>query len=143
MQGKQLMSSGGRRFQSPSIEYWIEPPAGSRIAGSDVIHNRDCWRVESDPVPTYPYERVWLDKEYFLMIRAESWDDNHISTVIENTNLRFVPEGFAIPARTLIKKQWRPSMELILTELRINEGIPDSLFDVNTVEIPPMPADFE
>ena len=143
MQGKVRMGDGGRRFESPAVEYWIDPPEDSQILGSEIIHNRDCWIIKSDPTPGYNYSRVWIDKEYCLMIRVESWDEEKNPTVIENTRLWYVLDGFAIPSRTLIKKNWRPSMELLVKELRVNEGLPDSLFDAGQLTLPQATADFD
>ncbi|MBU1638389.1 outer membrane lipoprotein-sorting protein [bacterium] len=131
LQGKVRMGGGGRRFQSPAVEYWIDPPENSVILGSEIMHNRDCWIIESIPTPAYNYSRVWIDKEYYMMIRVESWDEQHNPTVVENTNLWYVLDDFAIPSRTVIKKQWRPAMELVIKELRVNQGLPDSLFDAD------------
>ena len=143
MQGKMRMGGGGRRYESPTVEYWIDPPEGSTILGSEIIHDRDCWIIESEPTQSYNYSRVWLDKEYHLMIRVESWDKDRNPTVIENTRLWYVLDDFAIPSRTLIKKHWQPSMELILKELQVNEGLPDSLFNAELLELPKTSAESE
>ena len=137
MQGKVCMGNGGRKFQSPTVEYWIDPPLNSRILGSEIMHNRDCWIIASTPTPAYNYSRVWIDKEYYMMIRVESWDEQHNPTVVENTNLWYVLNDFAIPSRTVVKKHWQPAMELVIKELRVNEGLPDSLFDAELLTLPP------
>ncbi len=141
MQGKVQMGGGGRQYLSPTVEYWIDPPMNSKILGSEIIHDRECWVIESTPSQTYNYSRVWLDKEYHLMIRVESWDAQKNPTVIENTDLWYVLDDFAIPSRTLIKKRWQPSMELIMKELQVNEGLPDSLFNADLLELPEASGD--
>jgi outer membrane lipoprotein-sorting protein len=133
LQGKTRMGNGVPRSESPTVEYWIDPPDGSKILGSEIMHDRDCWIVESEPTQGYNYSRVWLDKEYYLMIRAESWNEAHEPTVIENTCLWLVLDDFAIPSRTTIKKRWQPSMELVLKELKINSDLPDSLFNADNL----------
>jgi outer membrane lipoprotein-sorting protein len=133
LNGKTKIGNGMNRQDSPIVEYWIDPPLGSKILGSEVMHDRDCWIIESEPTEGYNYSRVWLDKEYHLMIRAESWNELHEPTVIENTCLWLVLDNFAIPSRTTIKKRWQPSMELVLKELKINSGLPDSLFSADNL----------
>jgi outer membrane lipoprotein-sorting protein len=133
LNGKTKLGSSINRVESPIVEYWIDPPLDSKVLGSEIMHDRDCWIVESEPTPGYNYSRVWLDKEYHLMIRAESWNELHEPTVIENTCLWLVLDDCAIPSRTLIKKRWQPSMELVLKELKINSGLPDSLFNADSL----------
>jgi hypothetical protein len=65
------------------------------------------------------------------MIRAESEDDAHNITIIENTQLREVMPGYAIPTLTTIRKDFHPSMKLEVLEFELNPDLPDSLFEVS------------
>ena len=85
---------------------------GAKFLGEDRVRGRDCFAIES-VAEGEPYARVklWIDKEYFALLRAEAFDANgdltrrFAITSFKRISAVWIPRGleasFVPPAQSL------------------------------------------
>lgn len=131
------------KFLNSSFSYYdlgvpfLRWTAGKDL-GEDRIRGRDCYLVETMAV-NEPYARVkmWIDKEYAALLRAEAYDANGSITkrfaitsfkkidnvwVPKGLEVAFVPHGQTLPAQE--------KSRLEIYDGNYDAKLPDTQFDV-------------
>jgi outer membrane lipoprotein-sorting protein len=109
--------------------YWNEPPDGSKIVGEETVNGRDCWIVEWPANPmlkTAP--KYWIDKTHFITVKSEG-ELSGKKIVTEMSDFRAVKDEFIVPYHSDSFSDGKKTLETDITELSINTGLSDDLFD--------------
>lgn len=106
------------------------------MEGEDVVNGRPCYVLHlsalTRTVP-YPQERVWIDKESYIIWRGEySTKSGRLLKEIEVLETRMI-DGREIAVKTRISDKMKKDSEtlMILTELHINVPIDERLFSID------------
>jgi len=114
--------------QANTRGYWQEPVEGSEVAGDETIHGRDCWLVLSPENSMTERTKTWIDKKHFVIVRSEAVTSG---TTIRTdfSDFRKVEGDFIVPYHYEIYSGDQVSMIGEITELSVNSGLSDDLFD--------------
>jgi Outer membrane lipoprotein-sorting protein len=113
---------------------FLQWPA-AKFLGEERVRGRDCYAIEStaDGEP-FARVRMWIDKEYFALLRSEAFDANgtllrrFAITSFKRIGNIWIPRG--LEAASLLRGQSLPSQEK--SRLEIYEGNYDTAFPAET-----------
>jgi outer membrane lipoprotein-sorting protein len=115
--------------QSTSPAYWREPVAGSVLLRSEEVNGRDCWVVQAPENPVMKSRpKSWIDKKHFVFVRTETEVSNQIVRT-DFSDFRVVKGDFLVPYHYDVYSGGEKTMTGKITDLTINKGLADGLFD--------------
>ena len=96
----------------------------------EMLNGRLCYVVQSLPKSSYQYSRTltWVDKERYIIYKAEMHNSNGAQKIIEMSDFRDI-QGHLSPMQTKISTVAAGTSTTIFMEiLRYNAPIPDAVF---------------
>ncbi len=103
------------------------------LEGEKEVMDRDCWvlylTAKVDNL-SYPYIRIWVDKERYLPLREEWYGSGESLLKTLEVNEVIQIQGRWFPKRMLIKDVLKDGdgTELVIEEIEFDADIPDHIF---------------
>ena len=117
------------------MNWWKFISDKTKYIGIERIGNRECYLLELEIERESPYKRLWVDKDRLFLIQAEgdSSDGNKVRTTF--SDFRKAKGSWELPYKIEVFINEVQTMTVLTKSLKINQGLPDDLFDVNKVEL--------
>jgi outer membrane lipoprotein-sorting protein len=117
------------------MNWWKFVSDKTKYVGIERIGNRECYLLELEIERESPYRRLWVDKDRLFLIQAEgdSSDGNKVRTTF--SDFRKAKGSWELPYKIEVFINEVQTMIVLTKSLKINQGLPDDLFDVNKVEL--------
>ena len=124
-------------------QYWTEPPAGSEVTGEETVNGRDCYVVVYPKIDQTESETtIWLDKDYYVNVKSESkMGGKLVKTLFDD--FKPVADGYVLPYSAVVYSDDEKTADVKITNVELNKGVDESLFDAATLGGGEMNMDLE
>ena len=134
---KKQLTEEEARLSAPARNCWGYFPDNARVTGSEEAQGRDCYIVELEEEGVRT--KLWLDQHNFVPLQGETRD----STGTENyrwthSDFHTIHGDWEYPFKTEMYAGDSLAATMIVTSLDVNQGLPDALFDPDSVHVPPV-----
>jgi len=132
--GKVEIPAEKRSSHQLHSSWWEEYTKDSKVVGQEVVDGVDCYLLEkTDRSSEFLYKKIWVDKENFVIVKSEHQEKSGIVFTTKASDIRPVYEDVYMPYRIDIYNGDKLFSEVIIKEIDINAGIPDSTFDADAI----------
>ncbi len=133
MQGKVRLPGVSKEMGSYG-DWWDSLTESATLAEDEKVSGRDAYVILTSPSPEMPFPKLWVDKKQLLLLQAEGMDSGKTMrwTYLEFKNV----EGWDIPQKTEFFENGMSTGTVTVTDVKVNTGLSDDLFDIDKVEAP-------
>ncbi|MBC7186493.1 MAG: outer membrane lipoprotein-sorting protein [Calditrichaeota bacterium] len=130
MMGTQKVSrEEGEKYASDQ-EWWDRFTTDARVVGEEKVNGRACYVVQGTPKEGSPFSKLWIDKDFFLLVKAEGKVEGMGKSMsMQCSDFRAVHKDFEIPYRTEVYFEGKLASTTRVTSAKVNTGLADDLFD--------------
>jgi outer membrane lipoprotein-sorting protein len=132
--GKQKVSGEESSQYRTDWDWWDLMKGKTKLVGSEKVATRECYVAENEPSDNFPFDRVWIDKKSFFLVKAEGTRKGKTSSFV-NSDFKEIKGGFEIPYKTDMYFDGKLAGTATVKMVKINTGLSDDLFDPDKVQV--------
>lgn len=137
-QGKKKASGREAQQYQGRKNWWDFMSDGATLKGTEKVNGRNCYVVKLKGGEPGSYDTMWLDEKSLNLIQAESKNPDGQKIRIVSSDFKKVVRGLEFPYKTDVYAGKNLMSSTQIKSLKVNQGIPDSMFDPDKVEAPKM-----
>jgi hypothetical protein len=115
--------------------WWEGDIRGMTLAGRETVEDRECLVLEFKDV-TSAFERLWADKQSLALVRARVNAPKGNTLELWGSSYRTIEGRFELPGRVDIMENGKPAGYIRTTQVVVNQGVDDKLFDPRQTPLP-------
>jgi outer membrane lipoprotein-sorting protein len=136
--GKQKLTTEEAEEQmqyQTGMNWWKSISDKAKYVGIEKVNNRECYVLELKMERESPYSRIWVDKNSLFLVQTEGKSSSEESMRMIFSDFRKIEGGWEFPYKTEMFLNEKPMFTLLVKSYKLNQSLPDELFDVDKVEL--------
>lgn len=110
--------------------WWKELTNKAVVQDEARLDDADTFQIVLEPQAGSRYQKLWVQKQTWLLLKAEGVSDSGKTLVWRFTDHRPVTEHFSLPYKIDLFENGLPVKSFTLTSVQLNTGLPESIFQV-------------
>jgi len=136
--GKQKLTTEEAEEQmqyQTGMNWWKSISDKAKYIGIEKVNNRECYVLELKMERESPYSRIWVDKNNLFLVQTEGKSSSEESMRMMFSDFRKIEGGWEFPYKVEMFLNEKPMFTLLVKSYKLNQSLPDELFDVDKVEL--------
>lgn len=122
------------RYQT-GMNWWQSISDEAKYVGIEKVNNRECYILKLKIDESSPYSKIWVDKENLFLVQTEGKNSSGESMRMMFSDFRKIEGGWEFPYKVEMFINKKLMFTLLVKSYKLNQSLPDDLFDVNQVEV--------
>jgi outer membrane lipoprotein-sorting protein len=131
--GKSKLPKGKENEYKDKSNWWSMISENSELIGSEKIEGRDCYIISAKEKSTNPFSKIWVDKNSYCMVKAESKDATGKGMLFLFSDFKDL-NGWEMPYKTQMHTDGKLLSTSVIKSIDINKNLSDSLFDISKIQ---------
>lgn len=131
--GKQKLDIGQSSQYKEKSNWWAMIDPNAVITGTENVSGKTCYIIESHGSDRYPFAKIWVDKDKYTLVKAETNSLNSTPMTSVLSNFKEIKAGWEIPHKIDVYQGGNLVSTSMVKSLEINNGLSDELFDASKV----------
>ena len=136
--GKQKLTTEQAEEQmqyQTGMNWWRSISDEAKYVGIEKVNNRECYILKLKIDESSPYSKIWVDKENLFLVQTEGKDSSGESMRMMFSDFRKIEGVWEFPYKVEMFLNEKPMFTLLVKSYKLNQSLPDGLFDVDKVEL--------
>ena len=136
--GKQKLTTEQAEEQmqyQTGMNWWRSISDEAKYVGIEKVNNRECYLLKLKIDESSPYSKIWVDKKNLFLVQTEGKDSSGESMRMIFSDFRKIEGGWEFPYKVEMFLNEKPMFTLLVKSYKLNQSLPDELFDVDKVEL--------
>lgn len=117
------------------MNWWQSISDEAKYVGMEKVNNRECYLLKLKIDESSPYSKIWVDKENLFLVQTEGKNSSGESMRMMFSDFRKIEGGWEFPYKVEMLINQKPMFTLLVKSYKLNQSLPDELFDVDKVEL--------
>lgn len=132
--GKTKMPSGKEKDYENKSNWWAMISDKAQITGTEKIDGRECYVIEATEKAMNPFNKIWVDKDALVMVKAENKTGNGKIMSAVFSDFKDVKGGWEMPYKTEVFMDGKLMSSSVIKSIDFNKGLSDDLFDASKIQ---------
>jgi len=133
MMGKSKLPKGQENQYKDKSNWWAMISENAEVSGTEKIGDKTCYVIVAKNKGTNPFNKLWIDKNTYVMVKAESNDPSGKPMSFVFSDFKEI-KGWEMPYKTEMFMDGKLLSTSKIISLDLNKNLSDDLFDPSKIQ---------